>query len=128
MQVRSVSLQTIAGGGLAELFDAEMERVVANIADINTDPNAKRVITVAIEITPEGVKRDSAKVKVKCNSKLAGIMSLNTQLFIGKQNGKTVAVENDINQGKLFDQEQPSKPLAAVATGNFTQPPTKDGQ
>lgn len=123
MQVKGVTLGTIAGGALEQLFGAEMDRVMANIADINTDPNAKRTITMSVEITPEGVKRDTAKVSVKCNSKLAGIMKVNTQFFMGKQGGKLVAVENDINQGSLFDPEQP-KPLAAVAQGNFA--PSKE--
>lgn len=120
--MKSVTLETIGGGALAQLFGAELDRVMANIADINTDPNQKRTITMTVELTPEGVKRDSLKAKIKCNSKLAGIMTVNTQLFMGRQNGKLVAVENDINQGHLFDNDQP-KPLAAVSP--FAQQPTQ---
>jgi hypothetical protein len=122
--LQNVSLETIAGGALKELFQAELTRVLENITDINTDPQQKRSITVNVEFKP-GAKRETADVKVKCVSKLAGLMTVNTQVFMGKQNGKLVAVENDPRQGGLFDPDQP-RPLAAVAP--FTQQPVKEGQ
>ncbi|MDP3720805.1 MAG: hypothetical protein Q8T13_23835 [Acidobacteriota bacterium] len=111
--VRAVTLDTIAGGAVVELFGAELKRVVENIADINTDPEQKRTITISIEFKPEGVKRDNADVKVKCTSKLAGILTVNTQVFMGMHAGKLIAVENDPRQGGLFDEPE-VKPLAAV--------------
>ncbi len=109
----SVTLETIGGGALAELFAAELARVLENIADPNTDPKTKRQITLAVVFKP-GRDRDVADVEMKCGSKLAGIMTVNTQLFMGRQHGKLVAVENDPRQSSLFDQE-PAGPRAAVA-------------
>lgn len=126
--LKAVTLDTIAGGALVELFQKELVRTLENIADINTDPEQKRTISIQIELKP-GAKRDQADVKVKCASKLAGLITLNTQFFIGKQAGHLVAVENDPRQGGLFDPENESpRPLAAVAsfTGNSGQ--AKDGQ
>lgn len=114
--LQPVKLETIAGGAARELFDAEMDRVLANIADINTDPQTPRTITLSLTFKP-GPKRETADVKVKCASKLAGILTVNTQLFMGKHNGKLVAVENDPRQGGLFDPQEP-KPLAPVSDIN----------
>lgn len=121
MTIQTVALETIAGGAIKELFEAELGRVLENIADINTDPAQKRTITISVEFKP-GAKRDTADVKLKCGSKLAGIMTVNTQLFMGKQGGKLVAVENDPRQGALFDQDKPG-PRAAVTNFNG-----KDGE
>lgn len=112
--LKTVTLDSLAGGAVVELFEAEQKRVIENIADINTDPAQKRTITITIEYKPQGVKRDNADVKVKCTSKLAGILTVNTKLFMGMSGGKLVAVENDPHQGGLFDQQQETKPLAAV--------------
>lgn len=124
-----VSLATIANGAVVELFQAEMTRVLENIADINTDPEAKRTITIQVEFKPEGVKRDNADVKVKCTSKLAGILTINTAIFMGTKDGKLVAVENDPRQGSFFDsEEQQPRPLAAVAPFTNNTQQAKDGQ
>ena len=119
--MQSVTLNTIGGGALAELFARELATVLANIADINTDAKAKRKITLDVIFAP-GEKRDTADVSLKCKATLAGINTVKSHLFMGKHNGKLVAVENDPRQGGLFDPE--SKPLAAVTP---FQQPDKDG-
>lgn len=111
--MKKVMLETIGGGALRELFGAELERVMANIRDINTDPAQKRVITMTVELKPDA-KREGADVKLRCSSKLAGIMTVNTQLFMGMKEGKLVAVESDVRQGALFDKPGDIKPLADV--------------
>src|SRR5690349_802930 len=108
-----VTLDTIGGGALPELFEAELARVLANIADPNTDISTKREITIKVSLKPKK-DRDVIDVEMKCQSKLAGIVTVSTQVFMGKQNGKLVAVENDPRQSKLFDQDRPT--LAAVAS------------
>lgn len=116
--LKAVTLDSLAGGAVVELFDAEQKRVLENIADINTDPAQKRTITITIEYKPQGVKRDNADVKVKCTSKLAGILTVNTKLFMGLSGGKLVAVENDPRQDGLFDDQNPKPQLAPVSEFN----------
>jgi hypothetical protein len=111
--VQAVTLDTIGGGALAELFSAELARILQNIADPNTDVTTKRVITFAVSFKPKG-DRDIADVELKCSSKLAGIRTVQTQLFMGKHQGKLIAVENDPRQSNLFDQAKPQ--LANVAS------------
>lgn len=116
--MQGVTLDTIGGGALTELFQAELNRVLQNIADPNTDTGTKRVITVTVKFKPNR-DRDVADVEIACGSKLAGIMTVSTQVFMGKHQGKLIAVENDPRQTSLFDAERPA--LAAVSAF------TKDG-
>lgn len=115
-----VTLDTIGGGALTELFDAELSRILGNIADPNTDTTSKRIITIQVKFKPNR-DRDVADVELSCSSKLAGIMTVNTQLFMGRHQGKLIAVENDPRQSSLFDHDR--TPLSAVARGEFQ----KDG-
>jgi hypothetical protein len=109
--MQMVALDTIAGGALPELFAEELGRVLANIADPNTDTTA-RAITITIAFKPNR-DRDAADVTVTCASKLAGTLHVETKVFMGKQHGKWIAVENDPRQSNLFDQERPLTPVAA---------------
>ena len=111
--MQGVTLETIGGGALAELFAAELSRVLANIADPNTEVSTKRAIAITVTFKPKS-DREVADVELRCNSKLAGISTVSTQVFMGKQAGKLVAVENDPRQSTLFDADRPT--LAAVAS------------
>lgn len=109
-----VTLETIGNGALAELFSAELQRVLQNIADPNTDSKTKRQITINVIFKP-GRDRDAAVVELKCGSKLAGIMTVESKLYIGMRRGQLIAVEHDPRQQQLFD--QPKTPqLAAVSS------------
>lgn len=111
--MEGVTLDTIGSGALSELFEAELARILANIADPNTDTATKRVITIAVKFKPNR-DRDVADVELSCSSKLAGIMTVQTQLFMGRHKGKLIAVENDPRQSSLFDQERPNLAVAGV--------------
>jgi len=118
--MKGVTLDTIGGGALSELFDAELSRILSNITDPNTDTTTKRVMTITVKFKPNR-DRDVADVELTCGSKLAGIMTVSTQLFMGKHQGRLIAVESDPRQTNLFDQDRPA--LASV--GAF---PQKDGE
>lgn len=114
--MRDVTLENIGQGALAELFAVELGKVLANIADPNTDDKTKRTITMTVTFVPNGA-RDVADVSIACASKLAGIQRVKTQLFMGRIKGKLTAVESNPQQSHLFDEDKPQ--LAPVATGEF---------
>ena len=116
-----VTLDTIGSGALVELFDAELARVLENIQDPNTDAKRKRIITVKVTFAPSE-NRDLADVNLTCGSKLAGIKTVGTRLYVGKSRGKLIAVENDPRQTTLFDQP-PQRPTAVAAFEKPQQQP-----
>lgn len=116
-----VTIDTIGGGAIAELFQAELSRILSNITDPNCDTSSKRVMTIQVKFKPNR-DRDVADVEITCSSKLAGIMTVATQLFMGKHKGKLIAVESDPRQSNLFDAER--QPIASVAAFSAS----KDGE
>lgn len=96
-----VTLETLAGGGAAELWDAELRRVLENIHDENTDPEEKREITLKVVIVPTS-DREGLKTKVQVTSKLAGFRPISTHLHMGRKDGQLVAVGFDPKQLDAF--------------------------
>lgn len=86
------SLIDMAMGAMKERVDYEMTRCVQNIADPNTKATAKREITLKITLEPDE-NRQHVEVSCSANSKLAPLNPVKTSLAMGKENGKTVAVE-----------------------------------
>jgi len=69
-----LDLKNIGASVAPELFVAELQKVLENIADINTNPKEKRVIVLKFEFTPS-VDRDDALIVVTGSSKLAPYLS-----------------------------------------------------
>lgn len=124
MYERVVSLDTLAGGALREMFGEELDTVLANIADPNTDDTAKRSITMTVTFKPNK-KRDEVEVLIGCSAKLASVMKHSTRLFVGRQQGRLIAVEDDPRQSGLFDDPN-AKPAPLAAVANFPSGGTQE--
>lgn len=108
-EMTSVGLGTLGSGAAAEMFDDELQKVLANIEDPNTDPEAVRVIVFKVEIRPTPDRATSA-VSIACTSKLASVRKAATTLFLGRQAGRRVALEHDPHQLQL-DFDAASRPV-----------------
>jgi len=97
-----VTLFSLAGGGAAELFDEELAKVIENILDINTDIGTVREVRLTVKLKPDE-SRKSAVVSVQVTSKTGAFKGLGSMFFFGKRGGRCFAVENNPNQGQLFD-------------------------
>jgi hypothetical protein len=115
-----VTLYNLVGGAVAEHFDEELSRVVSNILDPNTDPEAVREINLKLRIKPGNDRRIGA-VSIQVTSKTGPIQGLGTMFYFGKHGGRCFAVENNPNQPSLFD--EPAKPTAV----NFQTGEVADG-
>lgn len=115
-----VSIGTIAGGAISELFDRELERIVENILDLNTEATAIREIDIKVKIKPDE-NRNFGAVSVVVTSKTGSPKGVGTMFYFGKRGGHGIAVENDPNQRSLFDQLGP-RPVVDFNTGEV-----KDG-
>ena len=93
-------ITNIARGGAVELFNDELQRVLANILDLNTEAKAVRTITLTVKIKPNE-DRDMSLASVDVKSKLAPVKGTATVLYIGKIKGEPVAMEHNPRQPEL---------------------------
>ena len=110
-----LSLSTLGQGAAMELFEQELERVLENILDPNTEAKAKRTITLTVSITP-AENRHEAAIGVEAACKLAPFKGASGIIFVGRQRGKAVALAHNPNQLQMaWDEESKPIPLAKTA-------------
>ena len=78
----SVNLETLAGGAFAEKLNEALAQVAENIQNPNTDPEAKRGITVTIKFSPNKT-RQMASTTIAVTTKLAPTEAIDTQMVMG---------------------------------------------
>ena len=49
----NLNLEQLAQGGVQELFDMNVKKILENIQDLNTEPTAKRKMTITFEFVPD---------------------------------------------------------------------------
>jgi len=89
-----VSLETLKGGAAVQLFDEELQKVLANIMDPNTEAGAVRSVRLEIKIKPDK-DRSGGSVEIIPSCKLAPAVALGTRMFFGKKGGKVLAFEHN---------------------------------
>lgn len=86
-------LDELMDGALTERFNSEMERVLNNVFDPNTDAKAKRQIQIVINIAPNE-RRDAADFKVDVKSKIAPPVAISQMVFLNMDDaGRVTATE-----------------------------------
>ena len=99
----NANIGNICGGAVPEQFEHEMRRILANIADPNTDPEAKRSLTLEFKFTPSP-DRKAAVVSFMCKSKVAGVQGVAGSIFMSKG----LAYTEDPRQTALFAKQEPA--------------------
>lgn len=119
--VNEVTLAGIAHGAAAELFEAAQAEVLRNLTDPNTDWKARRRVTLTFDYAIDEARR-SGDVEVKCQTKLAGIKGVTTQIVVGRHLGVLKAVEQP-GQEELFTQPQGGpRPIETVGGAGGGKP------
>jgi hypothetical protein len=108
MQKEKVSLATLGGGSAVERFDHELQKVLNNIADFNTPPEAVREVTLKVRIKPNQ-DRDFTSVQIITTSKLVPIRPEATSFYIGSDDGEAIATEYNPKQERLAFNQKESK-------------------
>lgn len=102
MQEKIVDLATLARGAVSEKFEYELQKILRNILDPNTDPTKARSLTLKITFKPD-FNRESTMVQVNATSSLAPEMPVTTALYIEERNGMVSASEySPYEQGELL--------------------------
>ena len=87
-----MQLSEINSGALLEVFDYEFDKVLRNIRDVNTDPKAKRKVTIEMTISPNE-KRTIGDIDFKVKHTEAPINGFATAITITEDGRKVVAEE-----------------------------------
>lgn len=93
MPNEKMTLSNLSNGAVVERAEWELQKILANIADPNTDPTKKRELTIKITIKPDET-REISDVEITCTSKLASIKPLKTRMFMSED-----------KDGRFFAQE-----------------------
>lgn len=104
--VNKIALASFASGAVEELFKNDLEKVIDNIADLNTSDKAARKLTIEFKFVPmEG--RDLVGVEVKTKTTLAPTEGTKTKMVINTEGNVLVAAEysNQIKGQMRVDEE-----------------------
>jgi hypothetical protein len=101
-----VTLENLHGGAAVELFQKELYRVLENIQDPNTNPEAKRSLTMKVTFEPDE-ERERADITLEVVSKLASHKPVRGPIYMGQKDGRPVAAAFDPNQPDFFQAQDP---------------------
>lgn len=104
--VNRIELASFASGAVEELFKNDLEKVIDNIADLNTSDKAARKLTIEFKFVPmEG--RDLVGVEVKTKTTLAPTEGTKTKMVLNTEGNVLVAAEysNQIKGQMRVDEE-----------------------
>lgn len=90
-------LDELMDGALTERFNYEMNRVLQNVFDVNTDPKIKRQIQIVIDIKPNE-RRDAAEFRVDVKSKIAQPAAVTQTVMIYQDDEGNVTATEITNQ------------------------------
>lgn len=88
------SILEMSRGAILERTDYEMGKVIDNILDPNTKPDAKRKVTITLELTPDA-ERKQITVRTVAKATLVPTDAITTSLYITSQpaTGETIVAE-----------------------------------
>lgn len=128
-----IDLNGFANGAVSEKFNNEMQRVLDNIADPNTDFKKARKVTLVVTLKANE-NRNLANVSVEAKSIIAPPQPIGTELLIDMDaNGKVTGAELKSgipgqmyvdDNGEVLDDrgqktEETKKPIATDKVVNF---------
>ena len=98
-----IALQDLAYGAFMEQFERELDLVLRNIADPNTDAKAPRKVTMTVTLKPNE-ERNTVSFAVQSKASLVAPKPVTTTLIIGREDsGKVVAAELKSGQpGQMY--------------------------
>lgn len=117
MSEQKITLITMAGGAVEELFERELARITTDILDLNTEATAVREISIKIKVKPDE-NRNFGSVAVIVDSKNGSPKGIGAIFSFGRQGGRAVVAEFEPNQKPLFDQVGP-RPVVDLKTGEI---------
>ena len=92
-QLKRDSILRMASGAIEEKVDYEVSRVIDNILDVNTKPDAKRKITITLTFQPDAERKHIA-IQAEAKATLVATAAVATSMMITSDgNGEMVVAE-----------------------------------
>jgi hypothetical protein len=105
----AINIGNINEGAMIDGFEIELRRALENIADLNTPATAVRAVRLELILKPHS-DRVVIETEFKCGSKLAGIETHKSKIFLGRaEEGTLVAFDADPRQMPLWSPPKPAK-------------------
>lgn len=93
MPEQLLTLANLAGGAVLERFNIEMGKVIANVADPNTDAKKKRTVTIKVTVSPNA-DRSMATLEIETKAGIMPAVPVSTVIAIDTDyRGNAVAGE-----------------------------------
>lgn len=108
-------LTTLGAGAAIEKFGAELEAVLDNIRDPNTEAEAKRKIVMEFTFFPDE-DRERVAVAISARSVLPATKPSSDFMFIGRKDGETVGTVMHGPAGDSLDPRQNVLPLSKAGS------------
>ena len=104
-----IDFASVNDGAMPQGFGIELQKVLANIADINTPATATRSLTLQLVFKPHS-DRTVIETEFICSSKIAPIETHKAKIFMGfTENGDPIAFDGDPRQMILFNPPKPKE-------------------
>jgi hypothetical protein len=93
MTQQIINLNSFADGALAERFNIEFQKLLANVADPNTDPEKVRKLTITVSVKSDK-RRKVSNVSVVAKTTLLPARDIQTQVLMDfDANGEVTGAE-----------------------------------
>ena len=96
-----MNLAELANGGMQEKVDLEIEKIVKNILDLNTESKKARKLNIGIEFKPADEQRNTINTTIQVKSTLAPQVGVATTLLVGKDTKNNKIVANELKSGAV---------------------------
>lgn len=117
-ELATINIGNINEGAMIDGFEIELQKALANIADLNTPATATRAVTLQLILKPHS-DRIVIETEFRCACKLAPIETHKSKVFLGRtEQGGLVAFDGDPRQMPLW---APPKPAEAPKPIEFRQ-------
>ena len=121
-----INLSNLDGGALAELFEANLPRLLDNVKDPNTKPEALRQVSITLKVKPTKSRRE-AVITYGVNLKLAAANERSTTVFLAKDEAGEPCLKEYPQDKDIEDVIAEEKAKAREALAEAEAEPPADG-
>lgn len=101
---KELRIETLDNGGLMEIANLEMEKILANILDPNTPATGKRELIITISAKPTGSDRNFFNVAYTTKLKLQAPEAVSIPAFVDMDRKTKKPVGVELMSGENHDQ------------------------